>query len=70
MAAQASAGVPVTQAQLAPGDLMFFYQPVSHVGMYLGGGKMVHAPQEGDVVKVADVMWQHYSGARRYSWPT
>lgn len=65
--AQASSGTPVTQAQLAPGDLVFFYQPVSHVGMYIGDGKMVHAPQEGDVVKVAEVMWDEYSGARRYA---
>ncbi|WP_034273036.1 C40 family peptidase [Haloechinothrix halophila] len=65
--AQASSGTPVTQAQLQPGDLVFFYQPVSHVGMYIGDGKMVHAPQEGDVVKVAPVMWDEYSGARRYA---
>ncbi|MPY78714.1 MAG: NlpC/P60 family protein [Actinophytocola sp.] len=65
--AQASSGTPVTQAQLAPGDLVFFYQPVSHVGMYIGDGKMVHAPTEGDVVKVDEVMWDEYSGARRYA---
>ncbi|MQA63635.1 MAG: NlpC/P60 family protein [Actinophytocola sp.] len=65
--AQSSSGTPVTRVQLEPGDLVFFYQPVSHVGMYIGDGKMVHAPQSGDVVKVAPVMWDEYSGARRYA---
>ena len=53
--------------QLQPGDLVFFYSPVSHVGMYIGNGQMVHAPQEGDVVKVAPVMWGDFVGARRYA---
>lgn len=45
--------VPASQRQ--PGDLVFFYSPIHHVGMYIGNGKMVHAPQTGDVVKVTDV---------------
>lgn len=63
--AQSTYGTPVSQSQLAPGDLVFFYSPVSHVGMYIGNGQMVHAPQSGDVVKVASVMWDDYVGARR-----
>lgn len=63
--AQAGYGTPVSRDQLAPGDLVFFYQPVSHVGIYIGNGQMVHAPQSGDVVKVAGVQWGDYSGARR-----
>lgn len=62
---QSTHGTPVSQSQLAPGDLVFFYNPVSHVGMYIGNGQMVHAPQSGDVVKVASVMWDDYVGARR-----
>lgn len=62
---QAGYGTAVSRDQLAPGDLVFFYQPVSHVGIYIGDGQMVHAPQSGDVVKVAPVMWGEYSGARR-----
>lgn len=65
--AQSESGTPVDKSQLAPGDLVFFYSPVSHVGMYIGDGQMVHAPQEGDVVKVAPVMWEDYVGARRYA---
>jgi cell wall-associated NlpC family hydrolase len=63
---QATVGTPVSRADLQPGDLVFFYNPVGHVGIYLGGGKMVHAPTSGDVVRVADVdrMWG-YNSARR-----
>jgi cell wall-associated NlpC family hydrolase len=52
-ASQATMGSPVSTSALQPGDLLFFYSPISHVGMYVGGGEMVHAPQSGDVVKVA-----------------
>jgi len=64
--AQATVGTPVARADLQPGDLVFFYEPVGHVGIYLGEGKMVHAPTSGDVVRIADVdrMWG-YNSARR-----
>ena len=43
--------VPASTAQ--PGDLIFYYSPISHVGIYLGGGQLVHAPNTGDVVNIA-----------------
>ena len=52
---QSTMGTPVAKADLKPGDLVFFYSPVSHVGMYIGNGQMVHAPTSGDVVKVASI---------------
>ncbi|WP_024876082.1 C40 family peptidase [Saccharomonospora piscinae] len=61
---QSTYGTPVSRSQLQPGDLVFFYSPVSHVGIYIGGGNMVHAPTTGDVVKVAPLQDQ-FSGARR-----
>ncbi|UOY00751.1 C40 family peptidase [Blastococcus sp. PRF04-17] len=61
---QSQMGQPVSRDQLQPGDLVFFYSPVSHVGIYIGNGQMVHAPTSGDVVKVAPLM-SGYSGARR-----
>lgn len=64
---QSQMGTAVSREQLAPGDLVFFYSPVSHVGMYIGNGQMVHAPQSGDVVKVAPVPWGDFVGARRYA---
>ena len=53
--AQAGVGAPVARNALQPGDLVFFYSPVSHVGIYIGDGLMVHAPTAGDVVKVTSV---------------
>ena len=54
---QSGMGVPVAVTDLQPGDLLFFYSPVSHVGMYIGNGQMVHAPTAGDVVKVVDLAY-------------
>jgi len=66
--AQYGYGKSVTRANLAPGDLIFFGRPISHVGIYVGGGKMVHAPRPGSRVKVAsayDLGRKPYIGARR-----
>jgi cell wall-associated NlpC family hydrolase len=64
--AQSTMGTPIAQADLQPGDLVFFYSPVSHVGIYIGNGQMVHAPSSGDVVKVTDVAAMGgFSGASR-----
>ena len=54
-AQQATMGQAVSRGELQPGDLVFFYSPVSHVGIYIGNGQMVHAPTSGDVVKVASI---------------
>ena len=51
-AAQSRYGRKVSLNALKPGDLIFFGRPISHVGIYLGGGKMVHAPRSGSRVKV------------------
>lgn len=50
--AQPGAGTPVSFSSLMPGDLIFYYSPISHVGMYIGGGKIVHAPHPGTSVQV------------------
>jgi cell wall-associated NlpC family hydrolase len=63
---QSTFGASVSRDQLQPGDLVFFYSPVSHVGIYIGNGQMVHAPTSGDVVKISPLQSQ-YSGARRPS---
>jgi len=63
-----SYGVPVSRADLEPGDLVFF-DGLGHVGIYVGGGQFIHAPQTGDVVKISslDSGWYaaNYDGARR-----
>jgi len=53
-AAQARMGKSIPFNQKQPGDLLFFGRPISHVGIYLGGGRMVHAPHTGARVKVAE----------------
>ena len=54
-AEQARMGRPVSMSQLAPGDLVFYYSPISHVGMYIGNGQIVNAPTAGDVVKIVGI---------------
>lgn len=63
--AQYGSGAQVSQSALQPGDLLFFYSPISHVGMYIGGGQMIHAPHTGDVVRIATPMWSDFVGAVR-----
>jgi cell wall-associated NlpC family hydrolase len=55
----------VDKSQLQPGDLLFFYSPIHHVAMYVGGGRMIHAPHTGGHVEVIPVYWQYYVGAAR-----
>jgi cell wall-associated NlpC family hydrolase len=66
-AQQAGYGTPVNAdlAVLKPGDLLFFYAPISHVAMYIGNGQMVHAPTSGDVVRVVGVDWGNLTRAVR-----
>lgn len=52
---QSGMGTPVSRAELQPGDLIFYYSPVSHVSMYIGNGQMVHASTSGQPVKVVSV---------------
>ncbi|TSE19416.1 Murein DD-endopeptidase MepH [Tepidimonas alkaliphilus] len=72
---QAQSATPISRDELRPGDLVFFNtmrRAFSHVGVYLGDGKFVHAPRKGDHVKVSDMnerYWaQRYNGARRIEW--
>ena len=63
--AQSTLGTPVSRADLMPGDLVYFYSPVSHVGIYVGDGKMVHARTFGQPVAVTSVDQAGYRGAVR-----
>ena len=58
-------GTPVSTSALQPGDLVFYYSPVSHVGMYIGGGMIVHAANPSTGVNVAPVGSMPISGAVR-----
>ena len=67
-------GIAVSRSQLMPGDLVGFYSSagggyVGHIGIYVGGGMMIHAPHTGDVVKYTSIDGSYYSsrfaGGRR-----
>ena len=63
---QQYASVPhVSSSQAQPGDLIFFYSPISHVGIYIGGGQMIDAPNSGSVVRTATVNWGNVTGVGR-----
>ncbi|WKX70896.1 C40 family peptidase [Streptomyces sp. XD-27] len=62
---QINTGARVPRSELAPGDLVFFYSGVSHVGLYVGGGKMIHAPRPGAPVRIASIDEMPFAGAAR-----
>lgn len=55
----------VPQSEIQPGDLVFFGRPITHMGIYVGGGNMIAAPHTGDVVKVSSAFYGNYIGAAR-----
>ncbi|WEO95790.1 NlpC/P60 family protein [Streptomyces sp. FXJ1.172] len=63
--AQIDAGRRVSRSELQPGDLVFFYSGVSHVGIYVGNGQMIHAPNPSAPVRLAPVDLMPFAGATR-----
>jgi cell wall-associated NlpC family hydrolase len=63
--AQMGYGTPVSSDALQPGDLVFYYSPVSHVGIYIGNGMIVHAANPSTGVRQDPVFLMPYSGAVR-----
>ena len=62
---QWNSGMHVSRADLEPGDLVFFFADLGHVGLYIGNGLMVDAPSTGQVVQVQPVFWDSFVGAVR-----
>ncbi|CNF47710.1 cell wall-associated hydrolase [Mycobacterium tuberculosis] len=64
-------GKRVSRSELQPGDLVFFTAAgktdAHHVGIYVGGGKMVNAPHTGAVVRVEAIGWKEFSGGVRFT---
>jgi peptidoglycan DL-endopeptidase CwlO len=60
-----NSGVHIPRNDLEPGDLVFFFPDISHVGIYIGDGLMVDAPDFGLTVRVDPVYWADYDGAVR-----
>ena len=62
---QWNSGVHVSRSQLQPGDLVFFFPDISHVGLYVGNGLMLDAPTFGQPVQIQPIFWSAYVGAVR-----
>ncbi|MFF9912166.1 NlpC/P60 family protein [Streptomyces sp. NPDC013457] len=62
---QVEVGTRVATADLLPGDLVFFYDDISHVGLYIGGGKMIHAPKPGANVREESIYYMPIYGSVR-----
>ncbi|MFF8913367.1 NlpC/P60 family protein [Streptomyces sp. NPDC015032] len=62
---QINAGQHISRSELAPGDLVFFYSGISHVGLYIGNGQMIHAPRPGAPVRIAPIDQMPFAGATR-----
>ena len=61
---QSNYGTKVNKSNLQPGDLVFFNtsgKGVSHVGLYIGDGNMIHSPRSGDVVKIVSINTSYYN---------
>jgi peptidoglycan DL-endopeptidase CwlO len=63
--AQSQVGAAVSKSALQPGDLVFFYRPVSHVAIYIGNGRVVHASTSGKPVKISNLNDMPFASARR-----
>ncbi|MFE0034195.1 C40 family peptidase [[Kitasatospora] papulosa] len=64
---QVKVGTRVSTANLRPGDLVFFYDDISHVGIYKGGGMMIHAPKPGANVREESIYYMPIYGSVRPS---
>lgn len=62
---QVKIGTRVSTKDLQPGDLVFFFDDISHVGMYIGDGKMIHAPHPGASVRVESIYYMPIYGSVR-----
>lgn len=64
--AQSEVGQDVSKSDLKAGDVVFFYSPVSHVGIYDGAGRILHASTEGEPVKYSDIDAMPFNSAKRF----
>ena len=62
---QSNRGRSVNRSDLQLGDLVFFYSPISHVGLYAGNGRIIHSPRPGKSVEYTKISYMPWAGARR-----
>lgn len=67
---QVNAGTTVPLSDIQPGDLVFFYEDISHVGLYLGNGMMIHAPKPGAYVREESIFYDGESAVHSVVRPT
>lgn len=62
---QQNVGKRITPEEVQAGDMVFYRDPATHVGIYIGGGKYLHAPQPGDVVRIQNYVSSDWTSAVR-----
>ncbi|MET7637564.1 NlpC/P60 family protein [Streptomyces sp. NPDC005438] len=62
---QVEVGTKVSKSSMLPGDLVFFYDDISHVGIYVGGGQMIHAPKPGTNIRYESIDYMPFHSAVR-----
>ncbi|MFI9787741.1 NlpC/P60 family protein [Kitasatospora sp. NPDC051984] len=62
---QWNVGKRIAKADIQPGDLLFYYNDLHHVGIYIGNGKLLHAPRTGKNIEIVDMDVMPYMGAVR-----
>ena len=62
---QVNVGAKIPKSQMKPGDLIFFFDDVSHVGIYAGNGQMIHAPKPGAEVRYESIDNMPFHSANR-----
>lgn len=62
---QLARGKRISRSQLRPGDLVYFYSGIRHVGIYVGGGRIIHASRPGKPVGYSKISYMPYKGATR-----
>ncbi|WP_030542653.1 C40 family peptidase [Streptomyces albus] len=62
---QVNTGTRIAKSAMQPGDLIFFYDDISHVGLYIGGGQMIHAPKPGTNVRIESIDTMPFYAATR-----
>ncbi|OKJ16110.1 C40 family peptidase [Kitasatospora sp. CB01950] len=62
---QWNAGKRIAKSDIQPGDLLFYYNDLHHVGIYIGNGKLLHAPRTGKNIEIVPIDVMPYMGAVR-----
>ena len=62
---QLEVGRKISRSELRPGDLVGYYHPTSHIAIYVGNGKVIHAPRPGKSVQIVPLDYMPYNFSNR-----